>query len=426
MDDFDPPDGVDVPSVADVADVALPKGATPSLATLLDEIHDFVRRFVYYPSPHAALAHVLWIAHTHQMDAWDSTPRISFLSPEPGSGKTRALEVSELLVPNPVEAVNTTPAYLFRKVSADEGLPTILYDEIDTLFGPKAKDNEEIRGMLNAGHRRGAVAGRCVVKGKVVETEELPAYCAVALAGLGNLPDTILSRSVIIRMKRRAPDEYVEPFRRRVQEKDGHALRDRLTAWASVQSLEGCWPDMPDGIEDRDADVWEALLAVADAAGGEWPSMGRKAAMALVAESKGSTPSLGVRLLADLRSIWNGADLMHTIEILKALNDLDDAPWGDLRGKPLDSRALARLLSGYQVKPANVRIGTSVVKGYKRECLHDAWQRYLPPEAVGVPPMESATSATSATRPCDVCGLPLDPTLAAFGETTHATCDVKS
>jgi hypothetical protein len=72
-----------------------------------------------------------------------------------------------------VRAVNTTPAYLFRKVSDEAGLPTILYDEIDTLFGPKAKDNEDVRGMLNAGHRRGAVAGRCVMKGKTVETEEL-------------------------------------------------------------------------------------------------------------------------------------------------------------------------------------------------------------------------------------------------------------
>src|SRR5262249_13789413 len=157
-----------------------------------------------YPSAHAQLAHTLWIAHTHAMAAWESTPRIAFLSPEPGSGKTRALEVTELLAPRPVEAVNTTPAYLFRKVADPKGLPTILYDEIDTLFGRKAKDNEETRGMLNAGHRRGAVAGRCVTRGEVVETEELPAYCAVALAGLHNLPDTLFTRSVVIRMKRRS------------------------------------------------------------------------------------------------------------------------------------------------------------------------------------------------------------------------------
>lgn len=151
----------------------------------------------------------------HLMDAWESTPRIAFLSPEPGSGKTRALEVTEPLVPRPIESVNATPSYLFRKVSAPEGPPTLLYDEIDTLFGPKAEDNEDIRGMLNAGHRRGATAGRCVVRGKTVETEELPAYCAVALAGLGDLPGTVLTRSVVVRMRKRAPDERVEPWRRR-------------------------------------------------------------------------------------------------------------------------------------------------------------------------------------------------------------------
>ena len=93
------------------------------------------------------------------MDRWDSTPRIAFLSAEPASGKSRALEVTALLVPRPVPSVNVTPAYLFRKISAEEGLPTILYDEIDTVFGPKAKDNEEIRGVLNAGHHRGRVGG---------------------------------------------------------------------------------------------------------------------------------------------------------------------------------------------------------------------------------------------------------------------------
>jgi hypothetical protein len=159
----------------------------PDGAKLLNDVHAFLGRFVAYPSEHAQIAHTLWIAHTHLMDCWDSTPRIAFLSPEPGSGKTRALEVSELLVPNPVAAVNVSPAYLFRKVADEAGAPTLLFDEIDTVFGPRAKENEEIRGLLNAGHRKGAVAGRCVVRGKEVFTEELAAYCAVAMAGLGYL-----------------------------------------------------------------------------------------------------------------------------------------------------------------------------------------------------------------------------------------------
>jgi hypothetical protein len=164
-------------------------------AALLEDVLKFLSRFIAYPSDHALIAHVLWIAHTHLMTAWESTPRLAFLSPEPASGKTRSMEVTELLVPMAVAAVNVTPAYLFRKVGGEDGPPTILFDEIDTVFGPKAKEHEEIRALLNSGHRRGAVAGRCLVRGKIVETEEISSYAAVALAGLGWLPDTILSRS---------------------------------------------------------------------------------------------------------------------------------------------------------------------------------------------------------------------------------------
>lgn len=110
------------------------------LARTLDTVHAFLGRFVAYPSAAAHIAHTLWVAHCHAMDAWESTPRIAFLSPEPGSGKTRALEITELLVPRAVEAVNVSASYLFRKVGDDEnGRPTILFDEIDTVFGPKAK-----------------------------------------------------------------------------------------------------------------------------------------------------------------------------------------------------------------------------------------------------------------------------------------------
>ncbi len=372
-------------------------------------MYAFLGRFVAYPSDHAHLAHTLWIAHAHLMSAWASTPRIAFLSPEPGSGKTRALEISELLVPQPVEAVNVTPAYLFRKVASKDGLPTILFDEIDTVFGPKAKDNEEIRGLLNAGHRRGAVAGRCVVKGKSVETEEIPAYCAVALAGLGGLPDTILSRAIVIRMRRRSPDEQVEAYRRRVHAPAGEKLRGRIERWARtvVDSVTAHWPAIPDTIKDRDADVWEPLLAVADAAGGGWPERARVAAVTLVTLSKESTPSLGIRLLADLRDVFGGTESIATDTILRALHNLDESPWGDIKGKPLNDRGLASRLRPYDIKPKVVRIGDTTYRGYAREDFHDAWQRYL-----GPPPSGSVTSVTNATDPrfwCECCGQPGSP-----------------
>jgi hypothetical protein len=368
---------------------------------LMDDIEAFTGQFIAYPSKDAHVAHVLWIAHAHLMDAWDSTPRLAVLSPEPGSGKSRVLEVTELLVPRAVQAVNVTPAYLFRKVGDEAGRPTILFDEIDTVFGPKAKDNEEIRGMLNAGHRRDGVAGRCVVKGKVIETEEIPAYCAVALAGLGALPDTILTRSVVLRMRRRAPSETVLPFRRRQYADQGDAFREALESWASAVEgeISGAWPVMPAGIVDRDADVWEPLLAVADVVGGVWPDRARVAAVALVSDAKRETPSLGVKLLSDIRAVFGDSDRLPTATILNGLQGTEESPWADLKGKPLDARRLSRMLNDYGIKSTTIRVGDQTPKGYLRTDLHDAWQRYL-----GEPANESTTRATSTTEPTEAPG----------------------
>ncbi|GGR26053.1 hypothetical protein FHS38_001035 [Streptomyces netropsis] len=299
-------------------------------------------------------------------------------------------------------AVNASAAALFRAVSRTDGRPTILFDEIDTVFGPKAGDNEELRGFLNAGHRRSGVTYRCVGDGSNQTVQAFPSYCAVAMAGLGSLPDTILTRSVIIRMRRRARNEKVEPFRQRIHEKQGHALRDRLARWADAARpfVEDTWPTMPEGVTDRPADVWEPLLAVADAAGGAWPVRARAACLELVtAASEDDKASLGIRLLTDLRDVvFCGADRMPTAVILECLNGMDDAPWGDYNGKPLTSRGLSRMLSLYvteankPIKPRPIRTAAGVPRGYYAEDLTDAWARYCPP-----PPEKSATSATPAT-----------------------------
>ncbi|MYS24681.1 Protein of unknown function [Streptomyces sp. DvalAA-14] len=371
---------------------------TENGATLLDEIEGFHRRFNAFPTQAAYVAVVLWNAHSHLLDCFDSTPRLAFLSPEPGSGKTRGLEICGTLVPNPMAAVNASPAALFRAVSMESGRPTILFDEIDTVFGPKAGDNEELRGLINAGHRRIGVSYRCVSVGDQQVVQPFPVYAAVAMAGLGWLPDTILHRSVVIRMRRRAPNEHVEAFRARIHEPEGHELRDRLAAWADAvrDRVAGAFPAMPEGVNDRPADVWEPLLAVADAAGGTWPDRARNACVELVtAAAEGSKASLGIGLLTDLRTVFNGADRMPTAQIVAALTDMDEAPWADVDGKPLNSRLLSKHLAEYvtadnqPIKARNIRLGGGVVKGYYATDLRDAWARYCPP-----PPGKSATSAT--------------------------------
>jgi hypothetical protein len=281
-----------------------------------------------------------------------------------------------LLVPNPVTAVNVSPAYLFRKMGSEQGV-TLLYDEIDTVFGPKARDNEEIRGLLNAGHRKGAVAGRCVVRGKAIETEEIPAYAAVAMAGLGWLPDTIKTRSVIIKMRRRHDGERVEQYRRRIHAVGGFQVRDAIATWAAAANVE--WPELPIGIQDRDADMWESLIAIADAVGGPWPDKARKAALALVSDSKDDETSPGIRLLADLQSIFADAIELPTKTILDRLIALPESPWADIRGRPLDDRRLASRLRPYGIKPKQLRVGTTTPRGYCRTDFEEQWRSYLPP-----------------------------------------------
>lgn len=354
---------------------------------LLDELDAFLGRFIAFPSDEARAAVALWIVHCHAIEAFESTPRLALISPEKGSGKTRTLEVLSLLVPEPMHAVNMSAAALFRVVADKQ--PTLLLDEADTYLGNLvAKQHEELRGLINAGHRRGALVYRGEVAGKTVRVVEFPAFAAVALAGIGDLPDTILDRSVIVAMKRRARGEHVEPFRERLVRPEADSLREAAANWANLHTaaLERAWPEIPATIVDRAADVWEPLLAVADAAGGFWPERARHAAVTICEARAQRDPSLGVLLLVDCQRLFNelDAERLTTEALIEALIALDESPWGDLKGKPLDARGLAYRLRKYDVRPGDHRFDDSVRKGYRREDFHDAWDRYLQPPVADV------------------------------------------
>ena len=353
-------------------------------ARLLDELDVLFGRFVAFPSDHAQHAVALWVMHCHAIEAFESTPRLALLSPEKGSGKTRTLEVLSLVVPKPMHTVNMSASALFRVVASEQ--PTLLLDEADTYLGlATAKNNEDIRGLINAGHRRGAVTYRSEISGKNINVMPFPAFAACALAGIGDLPDTITDRAVIVTMKRRTQDEHVEAFRERVVRPQTEDLRARLEAWGDEHKakLEAAWPEMPASIVDRAADVWEPLVAVADAAGGSWPDRARAAAVALNNARAERDPSLGILLLTDCRRVFTERDVdrLTTAELDNALIDLTESPWGDLRGKPIDDRGLARRLRKYDIRPGSHRFDAGTLRGYLREDMHDAWARYLPPVA---------------------------------------------
>jgi hypothetical protein len=137
---------------------------------------------------------------------------------------------------------------------------------------------------------------------------------------------------------------------------------------------------MPASIIGRAADVWEPLVAIADAAGGEWPERARAAAVTLNNARAERDPSLGVQLLSDCRRIFTSQDVdrLTTENLIDALIALDDAPWGDLKGKPIDPRGLSWRLRKYEIRPETHRFREGARRGYRIEDMHDAWQRYLP------------------------------------------------
>lgn len=361
-------------------------------AQLLHDIAEWIADYVAFPKPEWARIVALWVAHCWLIEQLFTTPRLIFSSPEKRSGKTRAQEVTSLLCPNAVNTINVSPAYLFRKLEPCDGehLPTMFLDETDALFVGRASENTEaVRGIVNAGYRRGATVGRTKIMAKEVVPHDFPVFAPVCLAGIGKLPDTIEDRAIICHMKRRASGEQVRPFRDRNASQESKPLRERLAAW-SVRAQERLaayvdkdYPHMPDSIQDRDADVWEPLFIVAQLAGGDWLEWLSKTAPDIVRAQHAEPQSLGELLLRDIHVVFDNAneDRLPTLNIVSALCALEESPWATLGADDsgIDTRFLTKTLKRYEVgSPHVIKFNGASVRGYYRNDFTDAWQRYLP------------------------------------------------
>ncbi|MCG7597840.1 DUF3631 domain-containing protein [Mycobacterium sp. PSTR-4-N] len=376
--------------------------------TILDEVERFTGPFLAFPTPHHLTVIVLWITHTWTTTAFYVTPRLVIDSAEPGSGKTRVLEILALLCRSAKLTLSTTTAALYRRISdaGPESL-TVLQDEADALFGKTTNPQaEDLRALYNAGYKRGATVDRCETDGKGgIKVREFPVYAAVALAGLaGKMPATITDRAVVLHMRRRAPDETVREFRERDAALSATPIRDRLEAWAAenLAALEQCRPPMPAGVRDRKAEVWEALLAIADVAGGQWPTRAREACTHFVLQTDPDALSFGLRLLRDVRDAFADNDRMFSEDLVKKLIEDDESEWSNLWGKPIDKNRLAKELKRYGVRSSTLRIGEGRAKGYLvagEDGLAQAWHRYLPPTGT----RDSRASGDIAGQPVTPC-----------------------
>jgi hypothetical protein len=369
-------------------------------AAILDRLHAALTRYVILPTPEAVDAVTLWIAASHGQAAWAHAPRLVIRAPEKRCGKSRLLDVVEGTCHNPLITVNASPAAVYRSIGADGGPPTLLVDEADTIFGGKnAEANEDLRGLLNAGHQRNRPTIRW--DNNTHTLERIPTFAMAALAGIGAMPDTIEDRAVVIRMRRRTQDETVAPYRHKRDRPALMSLAWELTSWLAehLGELEAAEPAMP--LEDRAADTWEPLIAVADLAGGDWPARARRAAV-LLTEQRDETAATSdrIRLLADCRTAFGQHDAIPTAVLLERLKADPEAPWADYQGAGLTARGLATLLQEYDITSKNIRFAPPIgqSKGYRRADFLDAWDRYTPSADTPAPDESAETDPSQPSQ----------------------------
>jgi hypothetical protein len=370
--------------------------------TLLNDVAGFIRRYVVLSETQAD-AVALWVAHTHAIDAAETTPYLAISSAEKQSGKSRlGLDVFQLLVREPLPSMNISDAALFRAI--EELSPTLLLDEADAVF--KAREREELRGLLNAGYRRGAVAYRMGGTNRS-KLEKFKVFSAKAFIGIGDfLPDTLVDRSIPIRLKRRTREEPIERFRRRDVAPAGETLRAHLADWLEPQIdyLGAARPHLLDELDERAQEMWEPLLAIADLAGGDWPHHAATAALTLSTGDEREDDSLTARLLNDIYTVFeNGAgDRLRTADLIAHLVEIEESPWGDWYGKTISPQGLSKLLRTHRIKTMPVRVEGETVRGYKREQFTDAFVRVLGVTGVTNVASESPSQAErNASNACN-------------------------
>lgn len=349
-----------------------------SNARLFDDIVSTIRRYVVLDDDEVVDI-ALWILHSHLSEAAGVSPLLLINSPEKGCAKTLTLDVVSRLTLNPLPAANITLAALFRSISKYK--PSLLIDEGDTFL----RGNDELHGILNAGYKSGGYVVRCEAKGDTFEVVQYPVYGPKAIAGIAlerHLPESTLSRGIMINLRKKLPHEKIE----RLRHADAGVFeslkaRIELFAKANKDTLGKSRPDLPEKLSDREQDNWECLLAIAECAGPLWLERATKAALKLsktVAEAAGA----GNELLSDIHDAFatKQATRFRTAELLKVLTEDEELSWATWnRGRPLTARQLAKLLVAYGIHPKTVRFGRETPKGYELNQFEDAFARYLTP-----------------------------------------------
>jgi putative DNA primase/helicase len=372
---------------APIFSVVEPWDSTVCLSSLLSHISDTLERFLVFPSRHESKCIALWVLHTYLMDASNISPILNVSSPEKRCGKTTLLNILHKLSYRPIMASNISSASLYRSIQ--KWTPTLIIDEGDTFI----RHSEDLRGIINSGHTRdGAFVVRC--EGDRHEPKRFSTWGAKVIAGIGGLSGTIEDRSIVVRLRRKMVDEKRESI-----DEDAKKVFCELArkcarfAEDNLDELRKIRPKRPSELNDRAADNWAPLLAIAQFAGNNWLVYAIDAAQYF--SNLGSEPlSVSVELLQNMQSIFSEKDIIwiSTEDFIYELCRDPELPWatyGELR-KPITARQLSEMLKEFGIKSVRARDGDgSQKRGYSLINCRDAFARYIPQTSVTASQAES-------------------------------------
>jgi len=368
-----------------------PWPSSVDLSGLLSELFDTIKSHVVFTTDHDCYAVTLWVVYTYFLDSFQISPILNISSPEKRCGKSTLLDILQQTVYKPLSASSITSAAIFRSV--ERWCPTLIVDEADTFI----KTNEELRGIINSGHRKSsAFVIRC--EGKTHEPKKFSTWCPKVIAGIGGLPGTVKDRSLLVKLKRKRNKDKTASInnaaRARSHELARKCLRfrqDNLECFAERGEIK------VDTLNDRQLDNWQPLFTIANYASEHWLTIAKKAAIN-ISESTDEDDSESILLLHDIKKTFNqaGKSQISTSELIEALCEIQDSPWATYNNPrdPITSRQLSQQLKAYEINARQLRIDGRQCRGYKQSNFEDAFQRYLPPfnTQITVTPVTSVTN----------------------------------
>jgi hypothetical protein len=353
---------------------------------LFREIRAHIARYVVFNRPEHEVVVVLWVMHTWVVDLFDFTPYLYLHSPVMRCGKTQVHRVVEPLVKNPLRTCNISESALFREIA--DSRPTLLWDEIDSIFGNRkaSEANEDKRALLNAGYERGIMAIRMERSGSGFKKITYDPFCPKILAGIGHLPETIVDRSIPILIHRKLRTQSCEKYRRRDRDL-AKPIYDSLKTWSAnpelLKTLRASRPQMPDYLSDRQEDIWEPLLAIADSIGSDVPRLASEAARALCDNNQDEGSGSHTTYLAAIRKAVGEQSRITSADLIDRLWKAEVLPSRLMEEEEPNRKKighwLSKLIKSYGGKPARqLDFDGQNARGYEAAELKETFDRYCP------------------------------------------------